>query len=55
MNTTTLFRKMLTIVGMGALCAGGGVAAQNNEEDLNKTLSPYFVVISDNPETDALP
>ena len=44
---------MLSIVGVGMLCAGGGAAAQ--EDDPNKTLSPYFVVISDNPEVDALP
>ena len=45
---------MLSIVGVSALCVGGGAAAQD-KHDPNKTLSPYFVVISDNPETDALP
>ena len=29
--------------------------AQESEQQANKTLSPYFVVISDNPETDNLP
>ena len=54
MNTKTYLRRLLTIIGVGALCTGGAAAAQE-DDDLNKTLSPYFVVISDNPETDALP
>jgi len=31
------------------------VRAQKDEWSVNKTLSPYFVVFSDNPETDQLP
>lgn len=54
MNTKTYLRRLLTIIGVGALCTGGTAAAQE-DDDPNKTLSPYFVVISDNPETDALP
>lgn len=54
MNTKTYLRRLLTIIGVGALCTGGAAAAQE-DDDPNKTLSPYFVVISDNPETDALP
>ena len=33
----------------------GSVFAQRGDRDEDKTLSPYFVVISDNPEVDALP
>ena len=46
---------MLSIVGVSALCVGGGAAVAQDNDDPNKTLSPYFVVISDNPEVDALP
>ena len=34
---------------------GNGLSAQHVEDDQDKTLSPYFVVISENPETDELP
>ena len=41
---------LLCLVALGS----GNIAAQENDEP-DKTLSPYFVVISENPENDQLP
>ena len=41
------------LAGLALVGAMGGHAQGENEAD--KTLSPYFVVISENPETDELP
>ena len=53
MKKISFLRKMMALLMVGVMfycCA----VAQNNEES-DKTLSPYFVVLSDNPETDGLP
>ena len=43
----------MIVVGMVLVSVGGAMA--QGEDDVDKTLSPYFVVLSDNPEVDALP
>lgn len=53
MKKNALFLKGMLFAGM-TLAGMGGLNAQD-DDNANKTLSPYFVVISDNPETDALP
>lgn len=54
MNSTILFRRAAMLLSAMLLSCTVGFA-QNDEENLNKTLSPYFVVVSDNPEQDNLP
>ena len=54
MNYTPFFRRAAMLLCAMLLCCAVGYA-QNDDEDLNKTLSPYFVVVSDNPEQDNLP
>ena len=55
MKNQFIFRRCLALLGIGALSLSGGVRAQDDNDNADKTLSPYFVVISDNPETDELP
>lgn len=38
-----------------AIFFAGHVAAQRGDDNADKTLSPYFVVLSENPEVDGLP
>jgi len=47
-------RTLHILLSIAMLFFCGYAAAQDNEEDA-KTLSPYFVVLSDNPEVDMLP
>lgn len=54
MKTFSFLLKMLAVVGL-MLFANDSMYAQNAKDDADKTLSPYFVVISENPETDELP
>lgn len=54
MKTFSFLLKMLAVVGL-MLFANDSMYAQNAKDDSDKTLSPYFVVISENPETDELP
>ncbi len=54
MKTFSFLTRLLAVCGL-MLSVGGGAWAQNDNDDPNKTLSPYFVVISENPETDELP
>lgn len=50
---------MMALLMVGALFTGFAAAqpifTDQGDEEPDKTLSPYFVVISDNPETDGLP
>lgn len=55
MKAISFFCRMLAVLSVVLLCAGGAASAQKPDDDPNMTLSPYFVVISDNPETDQLP
>lgn len=48
-------KKQLFLLLGFCLLTLGSVFAQRDDRDEDKTLSPYFVVISDNPEVDALP
>ena len=54
MKTFSFLSKMLAVCSL-MLPAGNGLSAHNDKDDADKTLSPYFVVISENPETDELP
>ena len=51
MNTFSFFRRAILLVGL--MLIGGNIVVAQDDKD--KTLSPYFVVISENPETDELP
>ena len=53
MKSLSLFSKFIVLAAL--LCVGAGSLRAQSDEDENKTLSPYFVVISQNPETDQLP
>ena len=53
MKSLSLFSKFIVLAAL--LCIGAGALRAQSDEDENKTLSPYFVVISQNPETDQLP
>lgn len=55
MKFQSIFRRCLALLAIGALSLSGSLAAQDDNDNADKTLSPYFVVISDNPETDELP
>ena len=54
MKTASFLRKMTALLAAGAMFTGQAVAQRGGDND-DKTLSPYFVVISNNPETDGLP
>ena len=54
MKTTSFLRKMMVLLMLGAMFTNYATA-QRDKEEPDKTLSPYFVVISENPETDGLP
>ena len=53
MKSLSLFSKFIVLAAL--LCFVAGSLRAQSDEDENKTLSPYFVVISQNPETDQLP
>ena len=53
MKTMSLWSKCLTLLCLAGLGTGSLLAQDGGDAD--KTLSPYFVVISENPETDQLP
>ncbi len=53
MKAQPLWRKALLLVAL--LLFGGSPLAAQDDNDNTKTLSPYFVVISEHPETDQLP
>ena len=53
MNTFSFFRRAILLVGL--MLIGGNIVVAQDDKDEDKTLSPYFVVISENPETDELP
>ena len=56
MKTFTLIKRLLGLWFLTCLATSALWAQNGNEnKDLDKTLSPYFVVISDNGETDNLP
>ena len=54
MRTISFFSRLLVVCGL-IFPVSNGLCAQNDKDDADKTLSPYFVVISENPETDELP
>ena len=54
MKALSFLSKSVALVAF-LLLGMNGMMAQRDDEDLNKTLSPYFVVVSDHPETDQLP
>ena len=54
MKALSFLSKSVALVAF-LLLGMNGTMAQRDDEDLNKTLSPYFVVVSDHPETDQLP
>ena len=51
--------RMLKWTAVAMLCLAflgmGAAQAQNDEDNLDKTLSPYFVVVSESTEVDGLP
>lgn len=51
----TTFRLSLPLVLLTVLACSSVKAQPPIEKDIDKTLSPYFFVKSDNPETDQLP
>ena len=53
MKATFFHRKCMLLAGLLIFSMSAAKAHEDNEAD--KTLSPYFVVISENPETDQLP
>ncbi len=53
MKTHSFWSKCFALLSLVALGSRNLVAQENDEQD--KTLSPYFVVISENPGTDQLP
>ena len=53
MKTTSFFSKCMLFAAMLNFSMSAVNAHENDEAD--KTLSPYFIVISENPETDQLP
>ena len=53
MKATSFFSKCMLLAAMLIFSISAANAHENDEAD--KTLSPYFVVISENPETDQLP
>ncbi len=53
MKTHSFWSKCFALLCLVALGSSNLVAQENDEPD--KTLSPYFVVISENPGTDQLP
>ena len=53
MKTRSFWSKTMSILCL--LAMGSGTLAAQDGDDAGKTLSPYFVVISENPETDQLP
>lgn len=54
MKTTFSLRRFVTLLEVGVMFVGQAFA-QRDKDDADKTLSPYFVVVSNNPETDGLP
>lgn len=54
MKTTFSLRRFVTLLAVGVMFVGQAFA-QRDKDDADKTLSPYFVVVSNNPETDGLP
>lgn len=54
MTKLSVMRRWLAIAGL-ALLSINSLWAQRDDDEATKTLSPYFVVVSENPETDALP
>ena len=54
MKALSFLSKSVALVAF-LLLGMNGTMAQKDDEDLSKTLSPYFVVVSDHPETDQLP
>lgn len=54
MKTTFSLRRFVTLLAVGVMFVGQ-TFAQRDKDDADKTLSPYFVVVSNNPETDGLP
>ncbi len=56
MKTFNLIKRLLCLCALTCLTVSALWAQnRNDDKDLDKTLSPYFVVISDNGETDNLP
>ena len=53
MKTHSFWSKCFALLCLVAL--GSGRLVAQDSDDADKTLSPYFVVISENPETDQLP
>ena len=53
MKTQSFLRKMTALLAAVALFSNA--FAQRDDADADKTLSPYFVVVSEHPETDGLP
>ena len=53
MKTHSFWSKCFALLCLVAL--GSGRLVAQDGDDADKTLSPYFVVISENPETDQLP
>ena len=53
MKPQSFWSKCFALLSLVALGSSNLVAQENDEQD--KTLSPYFVVISENPGTDQLP
>ena len=54
MKALSFLSKSVALVAF-LLLGMNGTMAQKDDEDLSKTLSPYFVVVSEHPETDQLP
>ena len=54
MKALSFLSKSVALVAF-LLLGMNGTMAQKDDEDLSKTLSPYFVVVSEHPETDRLP
>lgn len=54
MKALSFLSKSVALVAF-LLLGMNGTMAQKDDEDLSKTLSPYFVVVSSHPETDQLP
>ena len=53
METKRIMARVFFFVNILFICTSYAIAQDDADE--NKTLSPYFVVISENPETDNLP
>ncbi len=55
LQTKNLERKALLTVGIFFFFFFNSFSAFTQESDEDKTLSPYFLVISDNPAVDQMP